>query len=138
MSCSVITSSRRKGLAEGFLQDGHLDRHGLPRCSQIFETIGIGPELIDAFTGTPARLSGIGLPEIEIDIPPPTCRCLHRSCAQASGSGFVRYRKDGEPHAFEPPMVKAPAGGRQHRQQRGLPGVSRSRRVASRQPPFAI
>ncbi len=37
--------------------------------AQIFETIGIGPELIEfAFTGTPARLGGIGLAEIEIDI----------------------------------------------------------------------
>lgn len=37
--------------------------------AQIFETIGLGLELVDfAFTGTPARFGGIGLREIEIDI----------------------------------------------------------------------
>jgi len=77
------------------------------RGAQIFETLGLSKDLIDHFfTGTPARLCGIGLPEIEADI-------LHRHgeafadpAPKLADLGFVRYRKDGEPHAFEPPLVK--------------------------------
>ncbi len=39
------------------------------RGAQIFETIGLSTELVEAhFTGTPARLGGIGLAEIEADV----------------------------------------------------------------------
>ncbi|HYO29701.1 MAG TPA: glutamate synthase central domain-containing protein, partial [Thermomicrobiales bacterium] len=80
------------------------------RGAQVFETIGLAPEVVErAFAGTPARLAGIGFAEIETDL-------VHRHrdgfaepnpAAKLPDLGFVRYRKEGEPHAYEPPMVKA-------------------------------
>jgi glutamate synthase domain-containing protein 2/glutamate synthase domain-containing protein 1/glutamate synthase domain-containing protein 3 len=77
------------------------------RGAQIFETIGLSAELIDCcFAGTPARLSGIGLPEIEADIVRRHTEAYTDPAPKLADPGFVRYRKEGEPHAFEPPMVK--------------------------------
>jgi glutamate synthase (NADPH/NADH) large chain/glutamate synthase (ferredoxin) len=76
--------------------------------AQIFETIGLGPELAElAFAGTPARLGGIGLAEIEADI-----RSRHAAAWSAPGTklpdpGFVRFRKDGEHHGYNPTVAKA-------------------------------
>jgi glutamate synthase (ferredoxin) len=77
------------------------------RGAQIFETIGLSAELVDRhFTGTPARLSGIGLPEIESDIVRRHTDAYTDTAPKLADPGFVRYRKDGEAHAFEPPLVK--------------------------------
>ena len=76
--------------------------------AQIFETIGLGPELVEfAFAGTPARLGGIGLAEIEADI-----RRRHEAAwadpaAKLPDPGFVRFRKDGEHHGYNPTVAKA-------------------------------
>ncbi len=81
------------------------------RGAQIFETIGLSRDLIDRhFTGTPVRLSGIGLPEIEEDI-----RTRHAQGYPAEGAagdrlpdlGLIRFRKEGEAHAWSPTMVGA-------------------------------
>ncbi|MFM9108628.1 MAG: glutamate synthase large subunit [Chloroflexota bacterium] len=77
------------------------------RGAQIFETIGVADEVIGrAFAGTPARLGGIGFGEIETD----TLRRYREAYVEPQPKlpdlGFVRYRKDGEPHGYEPPMVK--------------------------------
>jgi glutamate synthase (NADPH/NADH) large chain/glutamate synthase (ferredoxin) len=58
------------------------------------------------FAGTPARLSGIGLPEIEDDIVRRHIDAYADPAPKLADPGFVRYRKEGEPHAFEPPLVK--------------------------------
>ncbi len=77
------------------------------RGAQIFETIGLSSELVHRyFTGTPARLSGIGLPEIEADIRRRHSEAFSDPAPKLADLGFVRYRKEGEPHVFEPPMVK--------------------------------
>ncbi len=77
------------------------------RGAQIFETIGLSADLIDRhFTGTPARLSGIGLPEIETDVLRRHREAFTDPAPKLADMGFIRYRKEGEPHAFEPPMVK--------------------------------
>ncbi|MDQ3225476.1 MAG: glutamate synthase large subunit [Chloroflexota bacterium] len=77
------------------------------RGAQIFETIGLSSDLIERhFTGTPARLSGIGLPEIEADIRRRHLAAYSDPAPKLADLGFVRYRKEGEAHVFEPPMVK--------------------------------
>ncbi|MGH2614977.1 MAG: glutamate synthase large subunit [Thermomicrobiales bacterium] len=77
------------------------------RGAQIFETLGLSAQLVDRhFTGTPARLSGIGFPEIEADILRRHTEAYTDPAPKLADLGFVRYRKEGEPHAFEPPMVK--------------------------------
>ena len=77
------------------------------RGAQIFETLGLSSELVDRFfTGTPARLCGIGLPEIEADVRRRHGDAFSDPAPKLADLGFVRYRKEGEPHAFEPPLVK--------------------------------
>ena len=49
------------------------------RGAQIFEAIGLDQALVERyFTGTPSRLGGIGLTEIETDVLPPTSRGIRR------------------------------------------------------------
>ena len=87
------------------------------RGAQIFETIGLGPGAGRvAFTGTPARLGGIGLAEIESRHPPPPRGRLRRPGRQAARSGFVRFRKDGEHARLQPDRRQGAPGRRRHRQ----------------------
>jgi glutamate synthase (ferredoxin) len=74
------------------------------RGAQIFEAIGINQRLIDTcFTGTPSRIGGIGLAEIEEEV-----RRRHdeafRPAAPPSprlpNVGYLGYRKDGEHHGY--------------------------------------
>ncbi|MDP9368817.1 MAG: glutamate synthase large subunit [Chloroflexota bacterium] len=78
------------------------------RGAQIFEAIGLGRELIDRhFAGTPSRLGGIGLAEIEADARRRHEEAYAAPAAKLPDLGLVRYRKDGEPHAFNPTLVTA-------------------------------
>jgi glutamate synthase (NADPH/NADH) large chain len=79
--------------------------------AQIFETIGLGPELIaDCFTGTSARLGGIGLDQLAADCavrlarayPPRAAGQPHR---RLQTGGEYRWRRDEEPHLFSPEAV---------------------------------
>ncbi|HEY7031831.1 MAG TPA: glutamate synthase large subunit [Thermomicrobiales bacterium] len=76
--------------------------------AQIFEAIGIGQELLDrCFAGTPSRLGGIGLAEIETDVLRRHREAFTEPVAKLPDPGFVRFRKDGEPHAFNPTVARA-------------------------------
>ncbi|MFM8593685.1 MAG: glutamate synthase central domain-containing protein, partial [Chloroflexota bacterium] len=78
------------------------------RGAQIFETIGLSPVVVErSFTGTPARLGGVGMAEIAADTFRRHREAFAENAAKLPDLGFVRYRKDGEPHGYEPPMVKA-------------------------------
>jgi hypothetical protein len=71
------------------------------KAAQIFEAIGISEELIDrCFAGTPSRLGGIGLAEIESDVLRRHREAFTEPVVKLPDPGFVRFRKDGEPHAF--------------------------------------
>ena len=74
---------------------------------QIFEAVGLSHAVIDAyFPGTPSRLGGVDLDEIAQAIVR-----RHADANQAAGpleeAGLVRFRRDGEYHAFNPYVVKA-------------------------------
>ncbi|MGD2062608.1 MAG: glutamate synthase large subunit, partial [Nitrospirota bacterium] len=78
------------------------------RGAQIFEAIGLDPEVIERyFTGTPSPLGGIGLAEIAED-----ARAWHRAAFDETTEsalidrGVVRFRRRGEHHAFRPDGVK--------------------------------
>ncbi len=78
------------------------------RGAQIFEAIGLDRRLVERhFTGTPSRLGGLGLAEIGADV----LRRHHEAYAEPAAKlpdfGLIRFRKDGEPHAFSPTTVKA-------------------------------
>jgi glutamate synthase domain-containing protein 2/glutamate synthase domain-containing protein 1/glutamate synthase domain-containing protein 3 len=79
------------------------------RSAQVFEAVGLNPELVDEyFLGTPSRVGGIGLEEIateaeerrrnayELDEP--------RSSVLPSG-GFFSLRLDGERHQLVPESI---------------------------------
>ncbi len=77
------------------------------RSSQIFEAVGIHPEVIDRyFEGTASRIGGIGLSEIaeEVIIP-------HRQAfadeqrEEKLTEGVYSYRRNGEMHAWNPEII---------------------------------
>jgi glutamate synthase (ferredoxin) len=80
--------------------------------AQIFEAIGLGGEIIDeCFPGTASLVGGIGFVEIAEDV----LARHHAAFPEAGGApptslpdhGRVRYRRDGEDHAWAPQIVKA-------------------------------
>ena len=75
--------------------------------AQIFEAIGLGPEVIETcFGGTTSRLSGVGFDalaaEIEQRTSPAGAGMEHRRLATG---GEYQWRRDGEPHLFSPEAV---------------------------------
>ncbi len=74
---------------------------------QIFEAVGLDSALIDRyFPGTPSRIEGIGLPEIAKDVVE-RHRIAFSAPTELKEAGYVRFRRDGEYHAFNPFVVKA-------------------------------
>ena len=81
------------------------------RGAQIFEAIGLSQEFVDKyFTGTISRLGGVGLEIIaqevikrhEVAYPPTGISPAHR---QLSIGGEYQWRREGEPHLFDPETV---------------------------------
>jgi len=76
--------------------------------AQIFEAIGIGPELLDlAFRGTTSRLGGMNL----VDLAQETIRFHQRAFPELTGKrlenmGFIQARPKGEYHMNNPAMTK--------------------------------
>ncbi|HEY3647952.1 MAG TPA: glutamate synthase central domain-containing protein, partial [Streptosporangiaceae bacterium] len=78
--------------------------------AQIFEAIGLGPEVIEAcFTGTTSRLSGVGFDQLASEI---SQRTGHATGAGAGmdfrrldTGGEYQWRREGEPHLFSPEVV---------------------------------
>ncbi|MDQ3044232.1 MAG: glutamate synthase large subunit, partial [Chloroflexota bacterium] len=110
-SPSALRANYRRALENGFLKVtakmGISTASGY-RGAQIFEAIGLDQTLIDRyFTGTPSRLGGIGLAEIEADIRRRHNDAYAENASKLPDLGLTRYRKEGEVHAFNPPLVKA-------------------------------
>ncbi len=80
------------------------------RGAQIFEVIGLAEEVVERyFTGTPNKLGGIGLREIAEDV-----LYWHHQAFQVYPEtkklpdiGYVRFRREGEYHGFNPQVVTA-------------------------------
>jgi glutamate synthase (NADPH/NADH) large chain len=79
--------------------------------AQIFEAIGLGPEVIDScFTGTTSRLGGVGFDTLAEEVarwhgrafPADGVRAPHRELAIG---GDYQWRREGEPHVFNPQTV---------------------------------
>jgi glutamate synthase (NADPH/NADH) large chain len=77
------------------------------RSSQIFEAVGIHPDVINRyFAGTPSRIGGIGLDEIARELLIP-----HKKAYDVSQEfsilteGLYSYRKQGEHHAWNPDTI---------------------------------
>jgi glutamate synthase (NADPH/NADH) large chain len=79
--------------------------------AQIFEAIGLGPDLVDEyFTGTVSRLGGIGLDELAAEVaarhaaahPARPEERVHRTLELG---GEYQWRREGEHHLFNPETV---------------------------------
>ena len=71
--------------------------------AQIFEAIGLGPEVMErCFTGTASVIGGIGFTAIAEDV-----LTRHQGSGALPDHGRVRYRRDGEDHGWSPPVVRA-------------------------------
>ena len=81
------------------------------RGAQVFEAIGLSQELVDRyFTGTVSQLGGIGLDVVAGEVaarhavayPPEGIHQAHRSLWVG---GEYQWRREGEPHLFDPDTV---------------------------------
>jgi len=97
----------RKGMYKVFSKMG-ISTIQSYRGAQIFEAIGLDEDLVDAhFSGTPSRISGIGIEEIAQE-----SLIRHRDAlGEASetkdilpGGGFYNWRRRGEFHQINPVM----------------------------------
>ncbi|HWM89117.1 MAG TPA: glutamate synthase central domain-containing protein, partial [Kofleriaceae bacterium] len=97
------------------------------RGAQIFEAVGLDRDLIDRhFTGTPSRLSGVGLAELQREVRERHARAFagpkeHRPAQSSAGAdlpagGHYQWRPDGERHKWNPATIAAlqAAVGREH------------------------
>jgi len=77
--------------------------------AQIFEAIGIGPDLLDlGFRGTTSRIGGLSISELAQEV-----LCFHSKAfpelisKKLENLGFVQYRPGGEYHMNSPELAKA-------------------------------
>jgi glutamate synthase domain-containing protein 2/glutamate synthase domain-containing protein 3 len=76
--------------------------------AQIFEALGVGAEVIDqCFPGTPSMIGGIGFTEIAEDVLVRHRAAYPDAAVALPDYGRVRFRRDGETHAWAPQIVKA-------------------------------
>ena len=82
------------------------------RGAQVFEAIGLAQELVDRyFTGTSSQLGGVGLDVLAAEVArrhavayPRTRRPL-RAHRKLDVGGEYQWRREGEPHLFDPETV---------------------------------
>ncbi|MDR7555518.1 MAG: glutamate synthase large subunit [Armatimonadota bacterium] len=76
--------------------------------AQIFEAVGLDADVVARyFPGTPAHLGGVGLEELAAAVLRRHARAFADAATALEESGFVRFVRDGEYHAFNPYVVKA-------------------------------
>ena len=78
--------------------------------AQIFEAIGLGPEVIGTcFAGTTSRLGGVSFDELAAEISLRTGHAAHPGAGmdyrRLDTGGEYQWRRDGEPHLFGPETV---------------------------------
>ncbi|MBX3379471.1 MAG: glutamate synthase large subunit [Phycisphaeraceae bacterium] len=110
---SRFRSGIEKGILKIMAKMGIAVLHSY-RGAQLFETIGISTDLIDAhFESTPSRLGGIGLREIAADQLRFHTEAFAPNTTQSSEAsilpdrGIYRYRKNAEHHTNNPEVFTA-------------------------------
>jgi len=76
---------------------------------QVFEAVGLGQEIIDAaFIGTPSKIGGIGWAELAEESLQRHRRAFDKDEeAKLDDAGWYRFRRDGDTHAYTPPVIQA-------------------------------
>lgn len=78
------------------------------RGAQLFDALGLDDEVIETcFPGTASPLGGTGFDGIEEMLRNACSGSTETQDTELPDPGWVRYRKDAEPHAWQPPTVKA-------------------------------
>jgi glutamate synthase domain-containing protein 2/glutamate synthase domain-containing protein 1/glutamate synthase domain-containing protein 3 len=79
------------------------------RGAQIFEVLGLGPEVVDVcLTGTPSIVGGIGWQELGEDVLARHTRAFPaEGAADLESPGYFRVRKGGEAHALDKATVQS-------------------------------
>ncbi len=100
-----------KGLLKTFAKMGISTLQSY-RGAQIFEAIGLGEELVDRyFTGTPSRLGGIGLAELQREALARHQNAYPRAhipeTLELETGGQYQWRRFGEFHQYNPDTVAA-------------------------------
>ena len=81
------------------------------RGAQVFEAIGLGSELVDRyFTGTTSQLGGVGLAVLAEEVAQRHARAYPRDGLRdphrrLEVGGEYQWRREGEPHLFDPDTV---------------------------------
>ncbi|MGB3616347.1 MAG: glutamate synthase-related protein [Elainellaceae cyanobacterium] len=101
----------RKGVEAGLLKI--LSKMGISLLSsyhgaQIFEAIGIGPDLLQtAFKGTVSRVGGLSTQDLAQEVIAIHERAFPEISKKLQNFGFVQYKPGGEYHMNSPELVKA-------------------------------
>src|SRR5262245_13791490 len=76
--------------------------------AQLFEAVGLAPELVARhFQGTRSAVGGATLDDVLGDALARHAAAFAPEASELEEGGEYRYRRTGERHAFEPPLVKA-------------------------------
>jgi glutamate synthase (NADPH/NADH) large chain/glutamate synthase (ferredoxin) len=117
-----------KGIGKGLLKT--ISKMGISTIqsycgAQIFEAVGLAPELIEAhFTGTASRIGGIGLETLASETLDKHARAYPRAHADLLPVGGVyAWRRDGEHHQWNPETISLLQHAVPPRRRRGLRGV---------------
>jgi glutamate synthase (NADPH/NADH) large chain len=114
IDCETAAKNLVKALAKGVRKT--MSKIGISTVAsytgaQIFEAVGLGPEVIDTcFTGTTSRLGGVGFDVLAEEVltrhrrafPSDEIRAAHRALEIG---GEYQWRREGELHLFNPTTV---------------------------------
>jgi glutamate synthase (NADPH/NADH) large chain len=114
VDCETAAKNLVKALAKGVRKT--MSKIGISTVAsytgaQIFEAVGLGPEVIDTcFTGTTSRLGGVGFDVLAEEVltrhrrafPSDEIRAAHRALEIG---GEYQWRREGELHLFNPTTV---------------------------------
>jgi len=78
------------------------------RGGQIFECLGLASAIVDScFRGTASRIGGLGFVDVGNAVLAAHAAAFGTAAVKLPDLGLVRFRRDGERHAWEPTVVRA-------------------------------
>jgi glutamate synthase (NADPH/NADH) large chain/glutamate synthase (ferredoxin) len=107
---AVVAKNYRAALEKGLLKI--MSKMGISTLAsysgaQMFQAIGIHPDVIAyAFTGTNSQVKGLGFREIAEESLVRHARAFTPE-GKLTDDGYFRYRRDGELHAWTPPVLQS-------------------------------
>ena len=108
-SWQEVENNYQKALKKGLLKV--MSKMGIStlrsyRGAQIFEAVGLGKDLIDAyFTGTKSRIGGLGISELTQEVLLQHAQAYQVQPALLDSEGVYSWRKKGERHAWNPETI---------------------------------